>query len=41
LTDKRFTWGVLGLIGFATLVGYVFLSRMADKRKAPILPIGK
>jgi len=35
LADKRFTWGVLGLIGFATLVGYVFLFRMTDKHKAP------
>jgi MFS family permease len=41
LTDKRLTWGVLGLIGFATLVGYVFLSKMASKRKALTLPTGK
>jgi len=34
LTDKRFVWGILGLIGFATLVGYMFLAKMAGRRKA-------
>jgi MFS family permease len=41
LTDKKFVWGVLGLIGFATLVGYVFLAKMASRRKAPILSMDK
>jgi MFS family permease len=41
LTDKNLTWGILGLIGFATLIGYAFLSKMASKRKALTLPIGK
>ena len=41
LTDKKFTWGVLGLIGFATLVGYMFLAKMASRHKAPILSIDK
>jgi len=41
LADKNVTWGILGLIGFATLIGYVFLSKMASKRKALTLPTGK
>ena len=36
LTDKKLTWGILGLIGFATLIGYVLLSRMTDKRRHPL-----
>jgi MFS family permease len=31
LTDKRITWGILGLIGFATLLGYGLLLKM-EKR---------
>jgi MFS family permease len=34
LTDKKYVWGVLGLIGFATLVGYVSLAKMTSRRKA-------
>jgi MFS family permease len=41
LTEKRFTWGVLGLIGFATLVGYALLSRTANRNKAPMQSLGK
>ncbi|MGD0496598.1 MAG: MFS transporter [Candidatus Bathyarchaeia archaeon] len=36
LMDKKFVWGVLGLIGFATLVGYAFLAKMAGRRKPSI-----
>lgn len=31
LADKRLTWGILGLIGFATLIGYALLHKMATK----------
>jgi MFS family permease len=31
LTDKRITWGILGLIGFATLLGYGLLLKMENK----------
>lgn len=41
LTDKRFTWGVLGLIGFVTLIGYIFLSRMTSNSEASTLPADK
>jgi hypothetical protein len=41
LADKKFIWGILGLIGFTTLVGYVFLAKMAGRRKAPILSMDK
>ena len=32
LTDKKFTWGILGIIGFATLIGYVLLLKMAKRQ---------
>ncbi len=33
LTDKRLVWGFLGLIGFVTLAGYVFLAKKVADRK--------
>jgi MFS family permease len=33
LTNKELTWGILGLIGFTTLIGYIALFRMANKAK--------
>jgi MFS family permease len=33
LTDKRFTWGILGFVGFATLLGYALLLRITNKNK--------
>jgi MFS family permease len=33
LADKRLVWGILGSIGFATLLGYAFLLRMSHKEK--------
>jgi predicted MFS family arabinose efflux permease len=33
LTDKRLTWGILGIIGFATLIGYALLHRMTIKHR--------
>lgn len=41
LTDKKLVWGVLGLVGFAALVGYVFLAKMASKRKTLTLSVNK
>jgi len=33
LTEKRLTWGILGSIGFATLIGYVLLQRMVKQKQ--------
>jgi inner membrane protein involved in colicin E2 resistance len=33
LTNKELTWGIFGLIGFATLIGYALLLRMAKDAK--------
>lgn len=32
LADKKVTWGILGLIGFATVFGYLLLLRMAKQK---------
>ncbi len=34
LTDKRLTWGILGLVGFATLIGYALLHKMTTKQSS-------
>jgi MFS family permease len=33
LSDKRLTWGILGIIGFATSVGYALMLRMTRKEQ--------
>jgi len=33
LNDKRLTWGILGIIGFATLIGYAVLHQRVERRQ--------
>jgi MFS family permease len=33
LSDKRLTWGILGLIGFSTLIGYALLHRTVSQKQ--------
>ena len=42
LANKELTWGILGLIGFTTIIGYTILFKMANKaEKERRLSIGK
>jgi MFS family permease len=42
LANKELTWGILGLIGFTTIIGYTVLFKMANKaEKEQWLSIGK
>jgi MFS family permease len=42
LANKELTWGILGLIGFTTIIGYTILFKMANKaEKERWLSIGK
>jgi MFS family permease len=34
LPDKRLTWGILGIVGFATLIGYALLHKMTNQRNS-------
>jgi len=34
LNDKRLTWGILGLVGFLTLIGYILLHRTFNQKRA-------
>lgn len=33
LTDKQFTWGILGIIAFATSIGYALMLKMTRKKQ--------
>jgi MFS family permease len=35
LSTKQLTWGILGIIGFATSIGYVLMWKMAGTKKKP------
>jgi MFS family permease len=33
LVEKKYTWGIIGLVGFITLIGYVLLWKMTNRNK--------